>query len=379
MNVGILRDPLFLRHDHGPAHPERPERLQAVDRAIDDFPFPEVLEEIVGRDATLDEIESIHDAEYVERIAQTANRERTYIDPDTSPNGYSYAAAVRGAGAAISAVDYVMSTSSEPVPARAAHAPAPNPATPRIGSAASAISIVPCRSAFAFVRPPGHHAERDRAMGFCLFNNAAIAAVYALRAHHLSRVLILDWDVHHGNGTMKSFYDSDSVLYVSLHQYPHYPGTGTVDEIGKGRGRGFTLNLPLRTGMEDQEYLALFRDLIVPVSEEFGPEIVVVSCGFDAHERDPLADMQLTDDAYSRMTQAMMEVASHHSDGRLVFVLEGGYNLDAIASGTTAVLAQLGGHGDQDWRRGLLSTGGYIGRIEKDVRANLSAYWRCLR
>lgn len=347
MKTAIFRDPLFRLHSHGPAHPERAERLDAIDRAVKKFPHAEDLIEMAGRDATGEEISWVHDDDYIRRMADTAKRERTYIDPDTSPNSHSYPAAVRAAGTAIAATEALFSGA--------------------------------CNSSFAFVRPPGHHAEYDRAMGFCLFNNIAIAAEYARRRHHLNRVLIVDWDVHHGNGTMKTFYDRESVLYASLHQYPHYPGTGTIDEIGRGHGRGYTLNVPLRAGMEDQEYLAVFRDILVPVALEYSPELVMISAGFDAHARDPLADMQLTDDAYARMTQALLDVAEKCCGGKVVVVLEGGYNLDALASGTTAVLTQLCGHGSRDWREGLQPAGGYISRIEKDVRACLCDYWRCLR
>jgi acetoin utilization deacetylase AcuC-like enzyme len=184
---------------------------------------------------------------------------------------------------------------------------------------------------FTAVRPPGHHAEADRAMGFCLFNNVSVAARHLIERHGTERVLIVDWDVHHGNGTQNAFYDDDRVLFASLHQYPFYPGTGRVEEIGEGRGEGCTINVPFPGGFGDSDYMLAFERVIIPIARKFAPEFVLISAGFDSHWSDPLASMQVTEDAFSAMTKRLLAVAHETAKGRLVAVLEGGYNLDALA------------------------------------------------
>jgi acetoin utilization deacetylase AcuC-like enzyme len=196
-------------------------------------------------------------------------------------------------------------------------------------------------SAFCCVRPPGHHAERSRAMGFCIFNNIAVAAAHLVEGEGLARVAIVDWDVHHGNGTESMFIDDDRVLYVSLHQYPHYPGTGSAGTIGTGKGQGYTINLPMASGAGDREYLAAFRDRIVPALDEFKPEFILVSAGFDAHEDDPLSGMVLTTSAFREMTALLKESAEKHCKGRIVSMLEGGYDIHALADSVEAHIAAL--------------------------------------
>ncbi|MBN1836938.1 MAG: histone deacetylase, partial [Spirochaetales bacterium] len=210
--VAIVRDPLYKKHSNGPWHPESPQRLEAIDGMLAAFPRRGELEEVPARDASFEELARIHTEGYIRRIEATRERDETVLDPDTSANRDSWAAAVRAAGGAIAAVDALLE-----------------------GRAAGS---------FAFLRPPGHHAEADQARGFCIFNNIAVAAAHALEARGLERILIVDWDVHHGNGTMHSFYDTPRVLYMSTHQYPHYPGTGRVEEIGRGEGQGYTVNVP---------------------------------------------------------------------------------------------------------------------------------------
>jgi acetoin utilization deacetylase AcuC-like enzyme len=195
--------------------------------------------------------------------------------------------------------------------------------------------------AFCAVRPPGHHAERSRAMGFCLFNNVAIAARYVQKKHGLSRVLIIDWDVHHGNGTQHSFEEDASILFFSTHQYPHYPGTGRATERGAGAGEGFTINVPMEAGDGDEEYHAIFMNILLPAADAFKPEFVIISAGFDAHRDDPLANMGLTETGYADLTGLVAGIARRHAEGRLLSSLEGGYNLTALAGSVDAHLQAL--------------------------------------
>jgi len=198
-------------------------------------------------------------------------------------------------------------------------------------------------NAFCLVRPPGHHAERDRAMGFCLFNNIAVGAKWALARLGLERMVILDWDLHHGNGTQRSFYDTDEVLYCSTHQYPYYPGTGALLETGEGRGEGFTLNVPLPGGQDDHDFIRIFRELFVPVIRRYQPQFILVSCGFDIYQGDPLGTMRVTPAGFALMTQIMQRLAEELCDGRLLVTLEGGYHPAGMRDGALAVLTELCG------------------------------------
>jgi acetoin utilization deacetylase AcuC-like enzyme len=239
---------------------------------------------------------------------------------DTSAMEHSFDAAVRAAGGGLSALE--------------------------------AIDAGEVDTAFLFSRPPGHHAESDRAMGFCLFNTAAVAAAHAIEALGMERVLLFDWDVHHGNGSMHSFYERKDVLYASVHQYPHYPGTGRSEEIGSGAGRGYTLNVPFPGGQTDDDYAAVMRELLVPIAADYDPELVIVSAGFDAHGNDPLASMNLTFDGYARMTAAVSSIVAKRPETALLFVLEGGYNLTGLEEGVRAVLEGLARGPSGDWDRG---------------------------
>ena len=309
MNVGLVRDPLYLKHKNGDGHPERPERLVAVDEAIDGVAFADELLDLPAGDAGHDELARIHDRDYIRRIAATEGERPRMLDADTGVAPESYRAALRAAGGTITAVDAVLAGE--------------------------------VRRSFALPRPPGHHAERNRAMGFCLFNNVAVAARYAQDAYGLERVAVIDWDVHHGNGTQWSFYEDPSVLYVSVHEYPLFPGTGLVQDTGRDIGQGYTLNLPLPAGQTDRDYAIAFEEVVLPVLGEFDPQLVLVSAGFDAHRDDPLARMQLSVDGFRWMTRALLGIAEQHADGRIVHVLEGGYNLEALSEGVTAVLEEL--------------------------------------
>jgi acetoin utilization deacetylase AcuC-like enzyme len=288
-HVGLARDPIFLLHSNGPGHPESADRLRAIDMMLEGSSIRDQLLTLPARDATREELSWVHDEAYVRRVAQTRGVPYTAFDPDTSANAHSFESAVRAAGGVISSVEAVVHGG--------------------------------LTAAFAMVRPPGHHAESGRAMGFCLFNNVAVGAEYALRRMGLERVLVVDWDVHHGNGTMHSFYGTDRVLFFSVHQYPHYPGTGRIDEIGAGPGKGFTVNVPLPAGQGDEEYAAVFQRILLPIAMEYRPHIILVSAGFDIARGDPLADMQVTPAGFARMTELLLDVSAECCPGRLVFTL----------------------------------------------------------
>ena len=341
----MVLDQLCLGHSNGPGHPESPERLAAIQRLLDDFPLRGRLAFPPARDAAFEELALVHTAEYIRRIEATRGQELTVLDPDTSASAGSHAAALRAAGGVLAAVEAALDGD--------------------------------CAGAFAAVRPPGHHAEAARAMGFCLFNNAAVAARWALERRGLRRVLLVDWDVHHGNGSMHSFYESPEVLYFSVHQFPHYPGTGRVEELGRGKGQGYTVNVPLPGGQGDVEYLAVFRELLRPLATAYGPELILVSAGFDIHRDDPLADMMVTEAGFAGLTQVLAEVAGECCPGRLAFALEGGYDLPALSSGVSAVLRTLLGAAPPPvpQREPDRATREVLARL----RIQLAPYWPILR
>ncbi len=309
MKTGLVLDRRYEAHDTGPGHPERPERIRAIRELMTEY-RREGLVDVEPRTATGAELALNHDARHVALVAATAGRARAAFDADTPVCADSYATAALAAGGYLRLLETILAGDVD--------------------------------NGFAFVRPSGHHAETDRAMGFCLFNNVAIGARW-LRARGVGRILIVDWDVHHGNGTQDSFYDDPETLYVSTHQYPFYPGTGAANEVGRGVAAGRTLNVPLPAGCGDDESVAAFTDLIAPVADQFRPEIVLISAGFDADYRDPLAGMQATDAGFRAMTRVLMRVAEAHAAGRVAAILEGGYDLGALRSAIPAVLDELGG------------------------------------
>lgn len=308
--VIIIKDERFLDHLAGLAHPESPERLKAIYGSLSELEAIIPISYIRPRPASLDEIALIHDPDYIREI-EGIGLFPAYLDMDTPMTKGSFQAAVLAAGGLIEAVDSVMTKEAAPV--------------------------------FALVRPPGHHAEKDRAMGFCLFNNVAIAARYAQKRYGVKRVLICDWDVHHGNGTQHAFYNDPSVLYFSIHQYPHYPGTGKPEDIGTDQGKGFTINCPIPPGQGDAEYLEIFRKILVPVALTFHPDLILVSAGFDPYIHDPLAGMEVTEEGFALMTGSLLELASQCCQGRLILTLEGGYHLQGIARCASAVIRTLSG------------------------------------
>ncbi len=307
----LLTDPLFLKHDPGPGHPESPARLQRTLSVLARAPVAGTQLR-APRPATEAELAAVHDAELLAYLRRL-NGHVAQIDPDTLTSEDSYDAAVLAAGSAVQAVEEVMA-----------------------GRA---------RNAFALVRPPGHHATPGRAMGFCLFNNVAIAAEAARRGG-AERVLVLDWDVHHGNGTQAAFWTRRDVLYQSVHQYPYYPGTGAPHEVGGGEGTGFTVNCGLAGGASDADYGMLFHELFLPIAQAFRPQLVLVSAGFDPHRSDPIGGMVLTERGFSAMCAALRGLAEEVCGGRLVLLLEGGYSLEGLSQSVHACVEVLAGRGD---------------------------------
>lgn len=355
MDTWIIRDPRFLEHDPGPGHPENRHRLDAVYRTLDAAPIPgtvtrsstPVTREILGR---------AHSNEYVARVESTAGEAHTRLDTDTFASPRSYESAVHAAGAVVQAVDAV-------------HA----------GRAGGA---------FALVRPPGHHAERSAAMGFCLFNNVAVAAQYALDHLGTRRILVLDPDVHHGNGTQNTFYETREVLYVSSHQHPLYPGTGWFDEVGHGDGEGFTVNLPCPAGLGDTDFFHLYDTILSPVVAEYAPELILVSAGYDTWHTDPLGGMRVTREGYRALFALVASWSAAHCPGRLVFALEGGYDPAGVIAGVEASLEALTGAtpaGVLDAARAPAIAGDGRQLVESvhgvvmNARSALEPYWASLR
>ena len=309
--TAVYRDDLFLQHQPGFSHPESPDRLRVIYDELDKesigdhFIYPQfdpVSDDIIGLN---------HSKTLMKRVAATQGRDHDYLDADTSTSAKSYEAACLAAGALVDGINRIEQGEID--------------------------------NAFCLVRPPGHHAEHDQSMGFCLYNNVAIGARWAMQEYGLKRVMIVDWDLHHGNGTQHSFYETNKVLYLSSHQYPYYPGTGAMLETGKGGGDGFTVNVPLAGGQGDMEFARIYNELVVPVARAYQPELILVSCGFDIYNGDPLGAMQVSPDGFAWMTRKMVEVAEEVCNGKLLITLEGGYNLTGMRDGALAVLAELCG------------------------------------
>jgi acetoin utilization deacetylase AcuC-like enzyme len=336
----LVHSERFAGHQTPPGHPERPERADVLDAVASRW-RARGGEVVAPRAATREQLLRVHDGDYVRRISETVGR-ATQLDPDTYTSPESYDIALLAAGACVEAVERVMAT---------AH-----------------------RAAFALIRPPGHHAERARAMGFCLFNNVAVAAAHA-RASGAAKVAIVDFDVHHGNGTQHMFEADPHVLYISTHQYPYYPGTGAVDEIGRDAGRGFTVNVPLEVGAVDEDYQLVFGRVVLPVLRQFEPNLLIVSAGFDAHERDPLGGMRLTTPAFAAMTRELRAVAEECCRGRIVAAVEGGYDLQALGSSLDASIDSLSGDvKNPEWpSSGIASTRGDA--VVSELRPVLASHW----
>ena len=307
----VVRDTRYLEHDQGPGHPESPDRLKVIYEGLDREDMQGLFKTVVPRQAGRDELAWNHTGDYIDEVAKTAGRDFYRLDPDTATSAGSWEAACLAVGGVFAAMD--------------------------------AIAGPDAQNGFALVRPPGHHAEIDRAMGFCIFNNVALGAHYARQVLGCERILIVDWDVHHGNGTQHSFYNDAGVLYFSTHRFPYYPGTGRVEEIGEGQGKGFTINVPLGPGAGDDDFAAIFNRLLVPVGKSFAPDFILVSAGFDIYQNDPLGGMSVTVQGFGYLSRVLINLAESCCQGRILFCLEGGYDLTGLRDGVLAVLMECKG------------------------------------
>jgi acetoin utilization deacetylase AcuC-like enzyme len=311
MPIAIVHHPVFEKHDTGFGHPERPERYRVVIDTLQSDPdlWKDVVE-VEAAEAKRTDIQACHTPQHFKHVEEAVREGRGYLDADTMVSGDSLAAALRGAGGSCQGIDLIMEAVA--------------------------------KNAFVPARPPGHHATPDRAMGFCLFNNAGVAARYAQKRYkEIERVAILDWDVHHGNGTQGIFYDDPSIFYFSMHQYPWYPGTGSRAETGQGRGRGFTLNVPLKALTPTGDQRRAFDSAIGEIASKFTPDLVIISAGFDAHADDPLGQLLLTDADFVQMTRVVKQWAAECCGGRILSCMEGGYNLDSLGDTVKAHVREL--------------------------------------
>lgn len=345
--TGIVIDPRHGNHCMGPDEPECPARLDVLIDLLAEPKLKETVGLIAPSMADPEDLARVHSAAYIRHLASTAGRPATYLDQDTRTSPLSNEVARLAAGGLCRAIEQV--------------------ATGRF------------RNAFALIRPPGHHAERTNAKGFCLYNNVAIAARYAQKKLGLKRILIVDWDLHHGNGTQHCFEDDPSVLFVSIHQAFTYPHSGSLREVGKGMGSGYTVNIPLLAGFGNGEYLALMTRLVKPIALAFQPDLVLVSAGFDIHDDDPLGSMKVTSAGFAGMTRVLMEIADICCRGRLVMTLEGGYHLEALRDSVRSVLEEMTGRRSTDLEgMTAMADRGKIAYVIWRVSHVHRRYWPCL-
>lgn len=314
MTTAYVYDPLFLEHNLR-GHPENRERLVVTRRLLEEQGVLDKMHPLSATPISLERLTTVHIPGYVDTVRLVAERGGGHLDPDTYVAPRSYEAALLAAGGLVKAVEAVLAGEAD--------------------------------NAFALVRPPGHHALPARGMGFCIFNNVAVAARLALKEHDLSRVLIVDFDVHHGNGTQDIFYQEADVFYFSTHQYPHYPGTGHWQEIGQGEGRGYTANVPLPGGVGDEGYKRIFDEFLYPLAERYRPQLILVSAGYDAHWDDPLAAIMLSVTGYAGLARILKDMADDLCEGKIVFTLEGGYNLEVLSHAVLATCRVLLGEGEE--------------------------------
>jgi len=349
LKTGIVKDHRYLEHITGNYHPESHHRLEAIYSMLEDDDIKGRFIDIKPRFATRMELEYVHSKEYISQVVLTDGKPMVMLDGDTQTSPKSWQAAQLAAGGVLELIDNLMAKNID--------------------------------NGFALVRPPGHHAEHDRGMGFCIFNNVAIGAKYAITKYHLEKILIVDWDLHHGNATQHTFYDNPKVLYFSTHQFPYYPGTGSFGETGVGLGQGYTINVPLNPGQGDEEYAKIFLEILKPVALEFKPELILVSSGFDTYFKDPLGGMHVTPYGFAKMTKIILELANRVCEGKALFILEGGYNLDGLKNSVKAVLLEL--IGDSDLFKDKLFLDEHIESPNLDsiltkVKTHHQNYWKTL-
>ena len=308
MAISLIYDPIYLKHDTG-LHPENARRLGSILRALEDESLSKRLGRITPNPASNEDIARCHREDLIREIESICKRGETFVDVDTRVSPESFEVAKMAAGAAIAAVDAVLKEDGG--------------------------------RAFGVIRPPGHHATVTTAMGFCLFNNAAIGARYAQAKHGVERVLIIDWDVHHGNGTQDIFWTDPTVFYFSTHQYPYYPGTGSAGERGGGKGEGFTLNVPLAAGTSARDHRQAFIAALHEIERKFPPDLTIISAGFDSRRGDPLGGLMLEDFDFAEMTKEVLRIAEKHGAGRVIGLLEGGYNLDLLGNSVKSHISAL--------------------------------------
>lgn len=341
-HVGLIRDKVYTEHMTSDYHPEHPRRLSAIHAMLEEDDMQGRFRIMDPREATEEEIQRVHTASYFQKIEATRGCGHTQLDPDTHVSSETYRVAKLAAGSLCVLVDAVFSGQIQ--------------------------------NGFALIRPPGHHAEADRGMGFCIYNNVAIAARYAQEKGLAEKVLIVDWDLHHGNGTQNTFASDPTVLYFSTHQFPFYPGTGRAEETGRVSGAGYTVNVPLPGGQGATDYLKIYEEILEPIADRFKPDLLLVSAGFDIYCQDPLGSMRVTETGFSDMTRSLMKISDALCKGRILMTLEGGYHVEGQARSIKNVLNTLSGHSTESSDSDPASQ--TVERILAHVRSTQQAYWK---
>ncbi len=338
LKTAVVLDPQYLNHETGHDHPERPERIKVLLDLMESCSREGIIR-VAPRPAEIEEIALVHTDGHIRRVAESAKWDYFSFDADTPVCKRSYEIAKLAVGGTLELLDAIMAGKAD--------------------------------NGFALIRPPGHHAERGQAMGFCLFNNVAIGAEYLRKKHGLERILIMDWDVHHGNGTQHIFERDPGVLYISTHQFPYYPGTGAADEVGIGEGEGFTVNIPLSEGCGDAEYLAAFEEIMDPIARQFNPQFVLISAGFDSHHRDPLGGMKVSEEGFGAMARILLRVTRDSCSSRCAAILEGGYDLSGLKNSVERILEELGSQ-SIDEEISIATKGGQLLKKSKIIQGR---YW----
>jgi acetoin utilization deacetylase AcuC-like enzyme len=344
--TAVVKDDIYLQHITGDSHPESHHRLEVIYDMLQDEDMQGTFKELSPRAATQEELQLNHSLDYIDQVAATAGRSVCSLDPDTTTSPLSWEAAQKAAGGVLVGVDAVMRGEVE--------------------------------NCFALVRPPGHHAEKSRGMGFCLFNNIAIGADYARQKYDLERILIVDWDLHHGNGTQNAFYQDPHVLFFSTHQYPYYPGSGSISEKGEKEGQGLTVNVPLPGGQGDQDFGEIYQELLQPIVSDFKPQLILVSAGYDIYFQDPLGAMDVTPEGFATLASLIRALAHSFCQGKVVVTLEGGYHLKGLRDSVKATLKELAGDSILNGTKRAGKLSGTTKRIIDEVKGVHKAFWPSL-